>query len=125
MIVNQRIRQIREHKRLRSQELATMAGLSASAISLLEKQMRTPKVDTLQRIAAALEVSTSYLLGEEDTELALSEALSRQSLKIFLRRNKVSKRDRGYLETVSSQSSAPQAVRGWADLISNVRFYGS
>lgn len=102
-----------------------MAGLSASAISLLEKQMRTPKVDTLQRIAAALEVSTSYLLGEEDTELALSEALSRQSLKIFLRRNKVSKRDRGYLETVSSQSSAPQAVRGWADLISNVRFYGS
>lgn len=123
MIANERIRQIREYRGLKSKELARLAGLSTSEVSLLESRMRTPKVDTLQRIAAALDVSTSYLLGEEDANLSLPEALARQSLKIFLRDNPISDADGAYLKAISLQGSAPKTVQGWKDLVLNLAIY--
>jgi transcriptional regulator with XRE-family HTH domain len=42
--------------------LAEKSGLSQSMVSLLERGMRTPTLDTLLRIAAALDVDLSRLL---------------------------------------------------------------
>jgi len=42
--------------------LAQKSGLSQSMISLLERGMRNPTLDTLLRIAIALEVDLSQLL---------------------------------------------------------------
>ncbi|HWX17264.1 MAG TPA: helix-turn-helix transcriptional regulator [Chthoniobacterales bacterium] len=42
--------------------LAEKAGLSQSMVSLLERGMRTPTLDTLLRISAALNVDLSKLL---------------------------------------------------------------
>ena len=85
MTANERIKQIRSHRRLTSGELAAKAGVSKAEISLIERQMRSPKTDTLQKVAAALEVSTSYLLSELNADLPLEEALARESLQIYLR----------------------------------------
>jgi ribosome-binding protein aMBF1 (putative translation factor) len=44
--------------------LAEKSGLSQSMVSLLERGMRTPTLDTLLRIAAALDVDLSKLLKQ-------------------------------------------------------------
>ena len=44
--------------------LAQRSGLSQSMVSLLEREMRTPTLDTLLRIAAALDVDLSKLLKQ-------------------------------------------------------------
>lgn len=44
--------------------LAEKSGLSQSMMSLLERGMRTPTLDTLLRIAAALDVDLSKLLKQ-------------------------------------------------------------
>lgn len=121
MLLNQRVREIRLHRRLTSTELANAAAVSLSEISLLEKKLRMPRVDTLQKVAAALEVTTSFLLGEEDSELEIPAALARQSLKLFLRDTHVPDTDREYLHRVCALDSAPQTRSGWTNLLDNIR----
>ena len=121
MLVNQRIALIRKYRRFESRQLAEMAGLSAGEISHIERNLRTPKLDTLQKIAAALDVTAGFLWGEdEDAKLPLPQALARQSLKVFLLQNEVSAEERAYLERVRVRDSAPQTIRGWRDLLRNV-----
>lgn len=97
-----------------------MASVSLGEISLLEKKLRVPKIDTLQKIASALEVSTSFLLSEEDSELSVPAALARQSLKLFLRDNPVIDAETEYLWRVCALDSAPQTTKAWKDLLSNI-----
>src|SRR2546430_5602355 len=81
MIVSERIRNIREYKGFNARALAKLAGVSPAEISRLESKHRDPRGDALQRIAAALEVSVSFLLHEEDEELDFSIAIKRQALR--------------------------------------------
>jgi transcriptional regulator with XRE-family HTH domain len=47
---------------LSQEQLATLAGLHRTEISLIENGGRIPRVDTLMKLAGALEVSASELL---------------------------------------------------------------
>jgi len=120
---NERIKQIRTYRRLASRELAAKAGISAAEVSLIERQMRRPKTETLQRIAAALEVSTSYLLSELNTDLPIEEALAKESLQIFLRDAHFAAEEAKLLREVSEEPSAPDDVRGWQHLTANLSFF--
>jgi transcriptional regulator with XRE-family HTH domain len=97
-----------------------MAGLSPAEISHVERKMRTPRIDTLQKISVALDVTAGFLLGEEDLDIPLAQALSRQSLKIFLRDNPLRQEDHEYLNRICARDSAPDSVKGWKDLMLNV-----
>ena len=119
MTANERIKQIRLYRRLTSSELAAKAGISAAEISLIERKMRRPKTETLQRIAAALEVSTSYLLSELHSDLPIDEALAKESLQIFLRDGKLSAEEEKMLREVSEVPSSPVDVKGWQNLVAN------
>jgi transcriptional regulator with XRE-family HTH domain len=124
MLVNQRIKEIRVYRRLEGRGLASMAGLSAGEISHIDRNLRTPKTDTLQRIARALDVTISFLLGEdEDAKLPLAQALACQSLKVFLLHTEVSPAERDYVGRIKMRDSAPQTVRGWSDLLRNLHEY--
>jgi transcriptional regulator with XRE-family HTH domain len=79
-----------------------------------------PRIDTVQKIAAAFEVSTSYLLGEEDVEIDLRTALARQSLKIYLRDHEVSQEFERIFARIVSEESAPQTCEGWDQLRKNL-----
>jgi len=120
MLLNQRIRAVRIHRKLKGKELAALANISAGEISLLEQRMRTPQIDTLQKVAAALEVTTSFLLGEEDSDLPLRVGLARQSLKLFLRDNHVVDAEVEYLQRVCRLDSAPDTIMGWGHLLANL-----
>src|SRR5260370_10146957 len=113
MTVNERIKQVREHRRMTSKELAGNARVSTAEVSLIERQMRAPKTETLQRIAAALEVSTSYLLSELNADVPLGTALARESLQIFLRERKLDPEEISKLREIAEKLSAPQSTKGW------------
>src|SRR5882762_2180942 len=107
MLVNQRVKAIRLHRRLESRELARLAGLSAGEISHIERKMRTPKIDTAEKIAGALDVTIGFLLGQdEDTNLPLPQALVRQSVKVLLLRSELSSAEKAYVERIRVRESA-------------------
>ena len=65
-IFKKRLRAAREFRELSQGELATRAGLQASAVSHFETGTRKPSFDNLKRLADALRVTTDYLLGRTD-----------------------------------------------------------
>lgn len=68
MNLGSRIREIREDQGLNQAELAARVETSQSTISQLERGDRNPSYQMLRRLAEALSVSVSYLLGEDDLE---------------------------------------------------------
>lgn len=62
-----RLRLARKARHLRQVELARMLGLKPSSIAHLEGGRSLPNLANLFLIAQALEISTDFLLGLEDT----------------------------------------------------------
>ncbi|RMG92765.1 MAG: cupin domain-containing protein [Chloroflexi bacterium] len=63
-----KLRALRQERELSQRELAKLAGISANAISLIERDEISPSVATLQRLAAALQVKISYFFESDDAE---------------------------------------------------------
>lgn len=61
-----RIKHARRLAGLTQKELAEMLGVLPSMIGQYETGARKPKLDTVQKLARSLNVSTDYLLGESD-----------------------------------------------------------
>ena len=57
------LRAARFRKKLSQQSLAEAAGLSTSFISMLEREQRSPPLDTLEQLAKALGVPPVSLLA--------------------------------------------------------------
>lgn len=69
MNIGKAIKLCRINKNLKQRELAELAGISVSYISLLEINKRDPSFSLVQRIAVALEIPTIVIVGlaaEED-----------------------------------------------------------
>ncbi|GAB4529652.1 MAG: cupin domain-containing protein [Anaerolineae bacterium] len=60
-----RLRSLRKERDLTQRELASLAGISSNAISLIERNEISPSVATLQSLAAALKVKMSYFFDED------------------------------------------------------------
>jgi len=61
-VVGQRIKMAREAKNLSQEDLAALVDLSPTHISVIERGVKTTKLDTFVAIANALEVSADALL---------------------------------------------------------------
>ena len=99
------IRYIREGKHISQRQLADAVGTSQSAIAAYENGQKTPKLETLSRIADALDTSVLSLLPSEISEGSIIPSLE----------------DRELLEAVSDLNSAGRKkVREYAaDLSKN------
>ena len=63
-----KLKEVRQKKKMTQLELARAAGMSQSAIALLETGKRSFSIASLNRVAAALRVSPKSLLpGTRDT----------------------------------------------------------
>ncbi len=61
-----RLKELRKEKNLTQGELAKIAGLTTSCISMIETGQREANAHTIYSLALALKVSSDYLLGIED-----------------------------------------------------------
>jgi transcriptional regulator with XRE-family HTH domain len=66
-IFAERLKSAREQRQLSQSQLAAKAALPPSSVSHFESGARKPSFDNLKRLAAALDISTDYLLGRADT----------------------------------------------------------
>jgi len=66
MIANfsNRLRELRQRKGLRQEQVAKLIGVNKSAISTYENDIRQPSFEILVRLANLYRVSTDYLLGQ-------------------------------------------------------------
>lgn len=62
--IGQRIKQAREAKGLTQEQLAEKVVLSASHISVIERGMKTPKLETLVEILNILNVDANFVLSD-------------------------------------------------------------
>jgi transcriptional regulator with XRE-family HTH domain len=59
-----RLREIRERRRLTLRDLARSSGVGVATLVRLEAEAFDPRLSTLRKLAKALRVSVSTLLGE-------------------------------------------------------------
>ncbi|HZK57706.1 MAG TPA: helix-turn-helix transcriptional regulator [Clostridia bacterium] len=73
-----RIKQLRQEKGLKQDELAKEFGIAQQTISNYEKGIREPDITTLKNMADFFDVSLDYLLGKTDIRTPIETlALSR------------------------------------------------
>src|SRR6266545_2872968 len=60
-----RLRELREARNISMRTLATKSGLSANALSMIERGKTSPSVSTLYKLADALGVSITAFFGTE------------------------------------------------------------
>jgi transcriptional regulator with XRE-family HTH domain len=63
--VGQRLRALREERGISMRALARRSGLSANALSMIERNLTSPSVSTLSKLANALVVPITALFREE------------------------------------------------------------
>jgi len=63
--VASRLKELREARGISMRTLATKSGLSANALSMIERSKTSPSVSTLYKLADALGVSITAFFGEE------------------------------------------------------------
>ena len=64
-VVGDNIRMIREQQGYSQNALAKMAGIGQTTLSAIESSTKSPSVDTIGLLSAALNIPISYLLGEK------------------------------------------------------------
>ena len=81
--VGERLRELREARNISMRALATRSGLSANALSMIERGRASPSVSTLYKLADALGVSiTSFFTSETERKQVVflkSDARTRMS----------------------------------------------
>lgn len=61
--VGEKIRKLRKNKKMRLKDLAKKSRLAISTMCDIEKGRSNPSLESLERIAEALEVSTAFLMA--------------------------------------------------------------
>lgn len=81
-MLGERIREIRKIRKMTLNDLATLAGVTASYISQLERNIIDPSISSLRKISAVLEVPIYTFLDEEDRQPVLIKAEKRRKLEL-------------------------------------------
>src|SRR5579872_5417047 len=79
MVIGRRLRKLREEKNLSQGDIENRTGLLRCYISRVENGHTVPSLETLERLAAALEVPLYQLFYDGDEAPALPNLSTRQS----------------------------------------------
>src|SRR5215207_7044349 len=63
--IGERLRELREARNISMRALATQSGLSANALSMIERGKASPSVSTLYKLAEALGISITSFFGSD------------------------------------------------------------
>ena len=74
MTFSERLKGIREKKELTQEQLAKRSGISRRMIQKYESGIARPRFDAAEKIASALEITVSELLGESGSLVAQAAA---------------------------------------------------
>jgi len=78
--IGEKIKNLRLAQELTQEELANRADLTKGFISLLERDLQSPSLDTLELILNALDTSASEFFGEEEQEVVVFHRTQRVAI---------------------------------------------
>jgi quercetin dioxygenase-like cupin family protein/DNA-binding XRE family transcriptional regulator len=82
--VGQRLRSLREERNISMRALARRSGLSANALSMIERGLTSPSVSTLHKLATALEVPITAFFREEPPRSKVVFCKSNERVRVAL-----------------------------------------
>lgn len=85
MEFSNRLKESRKKLGLTQDDLAKESLVSISTIKKIESENRIPKIETINKLAKALNISTDYLIGRTDANVDWSEYDSQLSPEHFYR----------------------------------------
>jgi len=78
------LQQLREKKKLTQEAAASRLGLAKGTISSYERNVKTPKLEVLVKLAILYDTSADYILGLTDRASLFLDDLSEKDQKIVL-----------------------------------------
>jgi transcriptional regulator with XRE-family HTH domain len=72
----ERLRLLREEQKMAQKEIASLLGLTYSAIGKYETDSTKPSSDSINKLADYFHVTTDYLLGRSNIRLSAEEILA-------------------------------------------------
>lgn len=113
--VGAQIRRFRKERDLNLSELAAQAGVAKSYLSALESDegdtQRRPSAETLYRLANALGVAVSDLLGRSVEQTDVSQIP--QSLRDFATGSRIPRADVDMLASIRFRGDQPESIERW------------
>ena len=82
-----RVKELMERDQISQKELAKLSGISESSISRYLSGSKEPRMDILTNIAKVFNVTTSYLIGEENCTPQFFDAYE-ETLAVVMRNKK-------------------------------------
>ena len=76
MAWSQKVLDLMQARNLTQKELSQLSGISESSISRYLRSKKRPRLDIVVNVAKALNVSTSYLLDEDDKAVSAYTKIS-------------------------------------------------
>lgn len=67
--LGERLRFLREHRKLSQKEFAAAVGISQSSVAQLEANKKEPSLETLRKIAKCLDISLATVFASEDVHV--------------------------------------------------------
>ena len=83
MTLGNKIKTVRQQKKMSQNELAELSGVMQKNISRYEQDTSVPSALALKKIADALEVTTDYLLGENEEDILIQDKDLLQKFKVI------------------------------------------
>lgn len=83
MKIGEKIKNLRKQKNMSLRELAQITGLSKTTLGDLEKDIKNPSLETLEKIAVAFAITPAELLMETDSTEDLMESAKNSGSEIL------------------------------------------
>lgn len=96
-----RIKEIREEQGIKQKELAAMIGIAPNTLSQYESGKREPDIETVKRMAVALNVTVDSLLGQKEKPAPTGDELTEKE-KSFIAwyRTQASEKDKAIIDAI-------------------------
>lgn len=99
MTAGERIRDLRVQKKLTQTKLAKQVGLSYIQIGRYETNKSNPSSDVLQRLAAALDTTTDYIMKGTEDDAVAAQLTDKELLKQFKQVEQMNAEDKNLVKT--------------------------
>lgn len=77
MTFGQKMALVRKQKKMSQADLGKLSGINGDIVGKYEREEMKPSIDTAQKLAAALEVSLDYLVGDGELQVLDKKTLKR------------------------------------------------
>ena len=97
--ISERIKELRTGKKLTQSDLATEVGLTYVQIGRYETGKSTPSAEVLQKLAAALNTTTDFLMNGSNDEVVSAQLTDKELLSQFREVEKLDQEDKHLIKT--------------------------